>query len=723
MERKSLAGGKKRRRIRSCHECRRRKVQCDQAVPACGRCVEADKAAQCQYLDDFAEVTVQTPHESAEEVSDTVALSSPLAPDSYAQLLLRLQQQERRTAELQASLASLRAEAARPSDASKIQLPAATPHVDDDNGGEVAEGPSDQGTVLLKGGSFKTRFFGDTHPESLISHIPSFGTLSKEIVSSHPVLVKLRQDLRATGSSASNGSLNQLPVTEVGLPAMLPARADTDELVHLYFDTYDRIYHVIHTPTFWQEYDEMWSDLQSARPHFVALVLAILAVSWCLRQKETWTYAAKGSTARLKAVIMIQTCEDWHKSQSVKKATVTDFQLHFLLNLARLVNGAKSKRSWTDAGTAVRHCMAAGLHKNPKWLIKPTSALDKEMRKRLWYATVEFELQASFQRGMPAQTWLEYSDCEAPTNIMDSECTSNAKDTPTAQPIETFTRASYLAAAATTSELRWKLNSMLNKTQKSLTSAEIRDFTDRIEKCSKAIPQWTEEAATAPRALLILNLRQYLLVLHFQQLRKTAPSVDWDFSRTTIMDAAVSIVDTHKMLVDRGCYTLQLLCQDQMRTALTVCYAVDVSATPPNRPSAAIAEQYAQYVADEVVEIVRSKVDRLGAGQQQLWTALVARTLIQIKREPTAKLEYIREAVHAMASLYYKMLACQIPQSNAAPPDSQPLPLWSADEPLHRVMQHRLDGLDFDGWPTPDLDDVADWTFDEWTFASSALDT
>src|ERR1700755_3574115 len=49
------AGGserKRRRKVLSCYDCRRRKLQCDRGMPACGRCTKAGQAATCIYLDD-----------------------------------------------------------------------------------------------------------------------------------------------------------------------------------------------------------------------------------------------------------------------------------------------------------------------------------------------------------------------------------------------------------------------------------------------------------------------------------------------------------------------------------------------------------------------------------------------------------------------------------------------------------------------------------------------
>lgn len=48
------AGGdrKRRRKVLSCYDCRRRKLQCDRVMPACGRCVKAGQESSCVYSED-----------------------------------------------------------------------------------------------------------------------------------------------------------------------------------------------------------------------------------------------------------------------------------------------------------------------------------------------------------------------------------------------------------------------------------------------------------------------------------------------------------------------------------------------------------------------------------------------------------------------------------------------------------------------------------------------
>jgi hypothetical protein len=293
--------------------------------------------------------------------------------------------------------------------------------------------------MLLRGKSFKTQFHGITHPGSLIAYIPELSTFTKETFERIPGLMRIRQDMKALEDRTPYMTAVSHPVTNADLRSLLPSRAETDELVQLYLDNYDSIYHIIHLPSFQREYNDMWMDMQQVRGHFLALVLMMMATAQCLQTTEPWLYTASSSTAREKAISTIAMCEKWLESQSQKHVICADFQLRFLLNLAKVVNALKFKRTWTDAGTMLRFFMAAGLHRNPDLLRKPTSALDKEMRRRLWAAASEFELQAAFGRGMISAPFPQQSDCPPPVNVHDEDIEPDSDNTPSSRPLNEFT--------------------------------------------------------------------------------------------------------------------------------------------------------------------------------------------------------------------------------------------------------------------------------------------
>jgi hypothetical protein len=576
---------------------------------------------------------------------------------------------------------------------------------------------TDKETMLLRGKSFKTQFHGITYPGSLIAYIPELSTFTKEVFESFPALRRIRQEMHALEDRTVYAGSDPKYIQDSDLQTALPPKIETDHLVQLYFDNYDAIYHVIHLPTFRQEYNEMWNDLANARPHFIAVVLLMTASSHLIVESEPWLYAANSSTARERGIATITLCEGWLQRQSQKHVTVTDFQIRFLIAQAKLLNASKFKRTWTDAGAVLRFFMAAGLHRNPDHLRKPTSALDKEMRRRLWFAATEFELQASFGRGMVSAPWPQQGDCPPPNNIHDDDIDQTTEPLPTPRPLGEFTGTSYLIAANETFSLRYMLNTMLNNIRQTITFEDTKRCTDEIEAHLQALPQWIGTTAAGPQALLSITLRQYLLVLHDRQFRLASSHSERNFSKLILADTAAKIVNSHKTLVEKGCRALQFLCHDQLRAALSVCHIASLSDPQSDSMLSDLVENRSAAIIQDTIDLISDKIIRYGREQRQLWIVLAANAFMKTKRDPSQKIQYMQDAVDKITRPYYKILACQedAPTSVSTDPPSgrQDLPNGFI-EYLPQTTQAKAGAYGGTDPALLDLDDIAAWTFEDW---------
>lgn len=547
---------KRRRKVLSCYDCRRRKLQCDRQLPACGRCAKAGQAVNCLYIDDPAEGPLRPDGDGG------VALDAHIPSSTQQQAwqpsgdtLTRLEYQERRIKQLEAALAQAghpqSGDPHAPDPLQRIRhikqplTPESVACLADQGPGNA----TDSETILLRGKSFKTQYHGSTHPGALIAHISGLHVFTKETFERFPALAKIKHSMQALEDRTGHAGMQPHLHTDEELKAMLPPKEEVDPLLQMYFRNYGSIYHIVHTPSFWKEYHAMWNNFEQAKAHFVALVLLMTASVQCLTSQQSWLYAANSSTAREKAVTYIQAVDGWLQSKSQKHVTSTDFQIRFLLLLARQVNARKCKRMWTDAGNLLRFCMAAGLHRSGTHLRKPTSALDKELRKRIWAAIVELELQSSFDRGMVAGQWTLQADCPEPCNIHDEDIDQETELLPPLVPASEFTSSSYLSMASESTLLRHGLNTSLNSIRQTLSFDDVRRFSDEIEKQISAIPDWQVEGADVPQALLVLNLRQYLLLLYDRQIRQANSTSKRSFARMMIVDNATRIIDTHRKLI------------------------------------------------------------------------------------------------------------------------------------------------------------------------------
>lgn len=715
---------KRRRKVLSCYDCRRRKLQCDRAMPACGRCTKAGQAASCIYLDDASDTPTRNVDGAVVSNADPIkppfdtSMNRAAAPaPPPGDLLSRLEYQDRRIKELEGALSQ--ANQGRSQQWKTQTLPLTPESI---VGGDVIAptvAAADRETMLLRGKSFKTQFHGMTHPGSLLAYIPELGAFTKEALERYPTLYRTRQDLKALEDRTAYAGPKHRFRNDGDLTAMLSSQPETDELVQLYLDNYDNIYHIIHLPSFRQEYYELWSDLSNARGHFVAIVVLMMATVQCLKTSEPRLYTANSSVAREKALAAVGAVEDWLLAQSQKHVTISDFQIRFLLNLAKLTNASKFKRTWTDAGAFLRFCMAAGLHRNPELLRKPTSALDKEMRRRVWFAAAEFELQSSFDRGMISSPWIQQGDYVAPSNLPDDEFSEETQVLPGPRALREFTSTSYLATASETFMLRYSLNSALNNVRQTISFEDAKRYTEEIENHLQAIPQWTRAPSEAPQALLSIILRQYLLVLHDRQIRQSSSKAERSFSRVIIVDTAKKIIDTHTALMDRGCHMLQFLFHDQMRPALSVFHILSRPDPQTDGILGEVMSRTAALVVDDAIELITDKIHRLGCEQRQLWMVLAVNAFMKTNKDPDRKAEFMQEAVDKIMRPYYKIMACQTGDAAGSVNSSGP-PMGRMEMPNGIVEYLPTEGQtkpEFGTDPTLlDFDAIAAWTFDDFNF-------
>lgn len=720
---------KRRRKVLSCYDCRRRKLQCDRVMPACGRCVKAGQAASCLYLDDAAEAPARPIESARPDVGMRRGpfeshFSRPIQlTDRSGDLLGRLEFQDSRIKQLEAALAQASASTEH-SAVQRLKASALPITPESVQGHDIGGSVTDRETMLLRGKSFKTQFHGTSHPGALLAHIPELNLFTKDAFERFPALQRIRQDIHSLEDRTAYAGTPGQNVEDRDLRALMPPKATTDEVLRIYFDTYDCIYHIIHAPAFWRAYNDMWtSGTDHTSAHFVSLILLMMASVLCLTTAQPWLYIANSSTAREKAVAYIQMCEDWLQKQSQKHVTEIDFQIRCLLLLAKQNSARKYKRTWTETGNLMRFCMSAGLHRNPELLRKPTSTLDKELRKRIWATVVDLELQTSFDRGMISSPFMLQSDCDGPSNVQDEDFAFDQM--PASRPASEFTCLSYLSCASDTIMLRSTMNAVLNNIRHVISFEEVKQYTDEIDACLKAIPDWRDDHAKGPRSLLVLRLLQYQLALHDRYLRASRTAAERNFSSMVIFDTVTRMVDTHQRLLDRGNSSLELLCQDQLRSALSLAYLTSVLDPKADSVLYRSIEQDTPRLINQIIDMLSDKVVRFGREQRNLWMVLAANGYIQAKKDPDQRMKYMQEAVEKIAGPYYKIMACQedapsvistVDSTRTRDPKDFPNGMIEYLPPVPREEMKPETATDAEEPPAFDFDDVNAWTFEDWMF-------
>ena len=395
----------------------------------------------------------------------------------------------------------------------------------------------------------------------------------------NPGLAQVQREFKNTKIKGP-GQEDIIPASDSTLAKLLPQRKITDQLVQIYVDNLETTYRVLHLPSFWAEYDAFWSAPHEGRPAFAALLLLMLAVTYCIKEKDSCRFRGDSSLKRETSIMWIRMADSWLQSQSQKHFTMTMFQAHCISYIAKLVNAVKRKRTWTSAGVLLRLAMSAGLHRDAHIVnirharppSKKVSTFDQEMRRRIWTTVSELELQAALERGMPAMMQDISEDCGSPSNLEDEEFDSSVEQLPDPEPVSQFTRSSFQNLSRSSWSLRVELVSLINGSNPQVPYEEVLAYDRKIMQHLDDIPQWPDQRALVSRILLQLQLQQLLLFLHRPFAREKDGQPRYEYSAIIHLRSALTILDLHSQLAETNNNFLGLLRNDILGAALSICF-------------------------------------------------------------------------------------------------------------------------------------------------------
>lgn len=361
-----------------------------------------------------------------------------------------------------------------------------------------------------------------------------------------------------------------------------------DVHITLYFQTWETTYRILHEPSFWKEYDIFWKQKSAGLglPSFAVMLVLMIASTKCLLPKDD-VFEGDTTADRQAASSLIELCETWVGRQPRKRLTLQFFQLRILFLFAKRVNcvGLKQGTSpelrslsiadnyldWVASGDLVRLALASGMHRDPSLLSTgKISPFEKEMKKRLWVTIMELESQSSLERGLQSSLAALFWDTPAPANLPDDAFSAETQELPASRPLEHFTSSSYLIVSRESIPFRLYLMQLLNDPSARLQYSEVLQYDAQIHDLLSKIPKWNDACAGMASALLQLQLRQFLLILH-NPFARLAPTNDrYVYSLTTCVNAAGSIITTHNDLVSKGILVLNNMRNDVVRVALTL---------------------------------------------------------------------------------------------------------------------------------------------------------
>lgn len=575
---------------------------------------------------------------------------------------------------------------------------------------ETVTGATDSSHIVLRGSGFRTKFNGNTCTITLAEHISGLNTFKKDALATFPAFDQVQQYLNKTESRSALTALKPNLTHEENVKVLLPPQAETDRLVCIYLDSFDYIYPVLHVPTFKDYYSQLWSNDTDIDTRFIAVVLLIVAIADCL-ESTPFTATTAAQLSRSKATLILDTVEQWLVARVYQYESILDFQISFLLLLGRQLNGKRNKRTWANAGGVIRTFMCAGMHRDPEDLAKETTDVDRMMRRRIWAAAIEFELQAAFEHGMPPASWPIHSDIGPPLNVTD-------EDTGNALPLDAYTKSSFLAVSWRSLNLRHQLCSILNDMNGAMAPHNrALNYTETLKQLYQARPRWTEASSAAARALLCINTHQFILAIHEQQLLKSPSSVEKQLSRMIIVDSATQMLEAHRSAQESGSDLVELLYSDHVRAALAICHAYTTADPLADRFLITSIDQTLASVMDTAIGMYTEKVMRFGGSKLDLWYICAADGLMKASADPGQRATYVQRAVDNFTRPFYRLMALtrdpllsssSVAQQSGNDHISVPL---VPPRPDDTITSDKIDDL-----PLPGFGELAEWTFDDFSF-------
>lgn len=547
----------------SCKPCRTRKLKCSKQSP-CDNCAKRGDEHNCTY-----ETAVTTKRRSTNGFGG--------AGGSHDELSARLQR-------LEGMLASFHSQVGGPVAGKRVLSAVAAPSQEngyravdlglhqstdaamsgtqqEDMESETDGVTSSLGLMKVDQERNKVHYIGDGHWASLLAEIANELAEAKSYWTMHKKEMemqyeRIQQERRETGSDAGCGPAllfgagSVPPVKEILRP--LPNKRTSKILLDRYFESLDPAMHILHTPSFWRQFDAFWHDQSKASVVWVGMLFAMMRVallSYVRDDDEPAEYKGKcqdmANTFRTQMAYCLITA-DYTKAHAFIIETLI-FHLH-----AEYSSNRDSETSvWVLMGMIVRLAMKMGYHRDSK-NFKALSPFQGEMRRRVWTFIRTGDLLFSFQNALPPMIRLGESDTELPRNLRDEDFDENSLLLPSARSANDRTPISYMIGKGKLTlgfgRVMEEMNSADRKSYDNVVRIDqalrdiYREFPDHLKVSSVEEQRQDPTPIVTARYGLATVYHTALCVLHRRYVRLAKPGNRYMYSRLTCLESAMQLL-------------------------------------------------------------------------------------------------------------------------------------------------------------------------------------
>lgn len=326
-----------------------------------------------------------------------------------------------------------------------------------------------------------------------------------------------------------------------------PPREMSDTFADCYFKSFESTHRILHVPTFWADYQRYWDHLETVTADLRLIVLLVIGIGSSL-----FDHGGQESTLLNMELVhhWIYAAETWLAGPLEKdRVGITGLQIYCLTILARQIFSIGGDTVWMSMGSLIHRAMQVGLHRDPAAFTGlPMSALQAEVRRRLWATILELVVQASLDSRMPPRISFDEFDTKPPLNINDSEI-DESTTVIQSHPKGFFTTTSIQLALLDSLPVRLQIVQLLNRIGTGISYQRTLELSaeliNALQKNSTFMRN-SQGCTSFHRNLLDYLVRRFIIPLHYDFSQQARNLPIYYYSAKLSLDTALAIMSPER---------------------------------------------------------------------------------------------------------------------------------------------------------------------------------
>ncbi|KAK7520384.1 fungal-specific transcription factor domain-containing protein [Phyllosticta citriasiana] len=541
----------------SCIPCRKGKLKCNRAHPACDQCVKRSREPACNYVP-------PPPKEKGRKAKDMRSRIRHLE----ALVVDLMNGKDPRSVSVNSAQSAQSAQ----TNAGRLPTPDQTvpdhhkisdgPKTSSSSGEDERSFPSACGALKIS--ENESTYTGSSHWTAVLRDLSEVKNLLEsdedddedEDDQFDPEPEDAPRSILIVGSPP--------PVTRLELLQNLPPRDEVERLVMNWRSAQDPATSLLHPPTFLNELARFWVNPDEGSTMWISFLYGLLSLGSLYILRTERTVSPQHTRAAMKQAKKF-------RSLAGSAAVLADFAkpkpytLEALLVYAAceyLLGESSPTEVWHVFGSLVRCALRMGYHRDPSHYGN-ISPFHGEMRRRVWHLIYRLEVQFSFALGLPCSVRGFQSDTRFPRNLRDEDLFADMLDLPPERPETELTPVSYsiaksrlLAVFAAAADASHAVTPP--------TYSEIMDLDQRLGEAYASVPpamrlKPLDQSTNDPPELIMNQFDMELCyqmarcVLHRTYLVKAHSDSRYDHSREACLESAMTLLQLQS--------TIYLACQ------------------------------------------------------------------------------------------------------------------------------------------------------------------